>query len=479
MTDKLEYTNYNFMTSLKKSSKDGASSISQLFNTLVVQNAIRGFYAVTGKSQVEAIRFSLLFFIVLFSSIILYYSGNSKTFLQNRVYTYAACILLPILFFFYVSTKINAYTGSAILLGIFATGIAIALMLYAYSQMTATAALFFNFIVTIIVFFIVIIGLALTYNVFMNYINKQEGVTGFLLQLLFFIPCMLSDLIEWLFHQWQMTPNIIFVLFILEILFILLYYYLPKIMSAIMENKAKTILLSGVSYLDHKNTVASTDTMMKLFKMPHPNPTYLLKAPTANYNNFSISMWIYLNPQPFVPTVNANTSSNAPFEYTIFNYNSVLDGSGGLPKITFLYDASNNNRETYNIYFTNAPNTEIPDDPERLRNPEYPYGKYQMYLTNQRWNHFVFNYDRNICDLYINGYLERSMNLVNTLPKINEYIDFSGNMTSLQMTTGQDGGLYGAICNVEYYTTPLTNLEIITKYNLLMNANPPTYNTGI
>jgi hypothetical protein len=100
-------------------------------------------------------------------------------------------------------------------------------------------------------------------------------------------------------------------------------------------------------------------------------------------------------------------------------------------------------------------------------------------MTNQKWNHFVFNYDRNICDLYINGNLERSMDLTNSLPKINSYIDMSSNITSLQMSTGQDHGLYGAICNVEYYTEPLNKTEIITKYNLLMLSNPPIYNASI
>lgn len=446
--------------------KNSSSVSSNLFQTLVVDNLT--YMAISAKNfpRNEIINFVLLALIITFSSVILYYSTKNPTFLQNKVYTYATFIIIPVLFFFYMSTKIPSSSAYLIVLGIFATMAIIGLLLYTYSQMTATSMILFNLLFTIIIFLIVIIGLALTYNIFINYLNKQQGTLGFLIQFIFYIPCLLTDFIYWLFYQYKITPNIVFVLLVLEILFILFYIYLPKIMDRLLEKKGKYPILQGVSYLDKYKVVGTTENMFSIFKTPQPNPTYLLANPTSNFQNFSISMWIYLNPT----TISQN-------EYNIFQFNSVVPSPpnkevyGGLPKIDFFFDSKNHNRETYRIFYTNNPvlaneNGKIDDS-------------FEISITNQRWNHFVFNYDRNICDLYINGVLERSADLTKCLPIILPFIDMSANMTSLQMATGQDGGLYGAITNIEYYATPLTNLEIITKYNLLMFVNPPVYNTGI
>jgi len=47
------------------------------------------------------------------------------------------------------------------------------------------------------------------------------------------------------------------------------------------------------------------------------------------------------------------------------------------------------------------------------------------------------------------------------------------------MVVGQDNGqvnndsIYGSICNIVYYKNPMTNIDIINNYNLLMYKNPP------
>jgi hypothetical protein len=76
-------------------------------------------------------------------------------------------------------------------------------------------------------------------------------------------------------------------------------------------------------------------------------------------------------------------------------------------------------------------------------------------------------------DIFINGVLERSYTF-----KSNEIPIFDKNdiMTIGSGEIGekfQSNGLYGAMCNIVYYTKPLSQLAIIYNYNLLSVKNPP------
>jgi len=89
---------------------------------------------------------------------------------------------------------------------------------------------------------------------------------------------------------------------------------------------------------------------------------------------------------------------------------------------------------------------------------------YKFEIPKQKWNHIVFNYNNGSADVFINGTLERTLYFNGVNPTYNS--------TDL-VTVGDDNGINGAICNVEYYSTPLTQFQISSKYNLLMNKNPP------
>ena len=93
-----------------------------------------------------------------------------------------------------------------------------------------------------------------------------------------------------------------------------------------------------------------------------------------------------------------------------------------------------------------------------------------LQLSKVYLNNIVFNYNGNSVDIFINGALEYT------------YL-FSNDKPSFQKTdiivVGQDNGqvnndsIYGSICNVVYYKNPMTNIDIINNYNLLMYKNPP------
>ena len=140
----------------------------------------------------------------------------------------------------------------------------------------------------------------------------------------------------------------------------------------------------------------------------------------------------------------------------ILNYSNPTNdykGFGGNPKITFLNDE-------YNVYFSNNPKCESTSKYESNC-------MYKIRLQNQKWNNFVLNYYSNHVDLFINGILEKTYKFSDNAP-IYSNTD--------QVNIGELNGAYGSICNVVYYTAPLTKSQIATYYNILSVRNPPVLN---
>jgi hypothetical protein len=113
------------------------------------------------------------------------------------------------------------------------------------------------------------------------------------------------------------------------------------------------------------------------------------------------------------------------------------------------------NKDVYIIQFTNkrfdASNNRVEST-------------YEISLPNQKWNNFVFNYIDSKVDLYINGSLERTFEFTNNVPKY---------LPTDVITVGSNNGLQGAICNINYYKTPISSETIVSLYNLLFMKNPP------
>jgi hypothetical protein len=152
--------------------------------------------------------------------------------------------------------------------------------------------------------------------------------------------------------------------------------------------------------------------------------------------NYAISLWTFVNQR----THRTNKDVN------IFSYGS--DGSWK-PKIEFVNakdEYKDKFRDTYRVTFG-------------------PEQSFIIEVPSQIWNNFVFNYNGDFVDLFINGVLERS---AKCMPIYNNTTD--------QFITGEANGLYGAICNVTYYDKPLSIYEISSAYNLLNGRNPPINN---
>jgi hypothetical protein len=115
-----------------------------------------------------------------------------------------------------------------------------------------------------------------------------------------------------------MTSKVVYVLFFVEILLILLYVYVPKILNA-FDKKDGTILLENGAFLDIPKSIGSSK-LLQISKNNLENTN----LPIVYQTNFSFSMWIYLNIQP------TNFGSYTQ-EMPIFNFGD------GKPKIEVEY----------------------------------------------------------------------------------------------------------------------------------------------
>jgi hypothetical protein len=388
------------------------------------------------------IKNAIIGFIVIFIGIFLFTVADRPSALTSKTYIYTFTILIPILIaagIYFNFGKSSALVGSnMIILGlIIGLLVVIGGLFYLYSTMSTYTSYMVSAVINIILFLTIIIGLAILFKIFKNNIYKSDNSWyGFILAIIFYIPCLVSDFIEYILQQYKITPNIVFVLFIIEIILIICYIYVPMLINKVLVPKA-LVLQDTPIFLDAGEIVLSKSN--DVLNPIDPNDLSALaniaENPGSEFNkNYCLSMWIYMNPQ---------NTSNAAYanETTIFKYGS------NNPKITYQYDSSKH-LNNYTVYFSTGDNS-----------------KYTINAPSQKWNQFVINYNNNVADLFINGSLERSFPL-DTLKSNYNHTD--------QITVGAANGLDGAICNVTYSKTPLSQRQIANSYNLFANKNPPT-----
>lgn len=386
---------------------------------------------------------------------------------------------------------------------------------------------------------IILLLLAMIYQFLSNYLQKQTGWTGFIVRFIFYIPCLFTDFLKYILDEYNNTPTIIFALFILQILIILTYFYLPKLISLIMSQYSIQMLKEPVklntqttlkfpsniyNYYDRiellkknvqnnktqiKNnlngkmievnsdtesiteTIASYRALMNEAgcsaackdnylnmitqlteyniaisnEIERTTSAILLKGgadyPAKKTQNYSLSLWVNLNTQS-TSRIKKDTPTN------IFKYSSSPTSSSGHPMIAY----SNNEtvdakHESYVIYFEN-------DNGRSYQEMVDDGAIYLISLPSQKWHNFVFTYTDNKVDLFINGNLVKT-HLFSDIQR-NNLIEIDNNMYIGTPSVGNDlynYGVYGAVCNVVYYTIPIEMSTIIYNYNLCVVNNPP------
>lgn len=316
------------------------------------------------------------------------------------------------------STSTMSYYGK-IFSSIFTAGLLIAIIyfLFTLSSNYSDYSVYFMYILNIIIFFglITLIFKTLGIKNLADIGNDKPSWIKLIFKLFAYIPCLILQFIDFIKYQYSITTHPVIILLIGEIALIALYFILPSIMKIIYTHDSKQ-LLTEVENINQERKLASFQEVNFVDEK-------------FQYH-YAISAWIYID--SFPPETNPSYS-----EYT-----SILN-------------------------IGNKPNIEYNVEKNKLRIKMENQGKEEQILYEtkdfymQKWNNIIINYDGSVLDIFINN------NLVSTTPGT---VPYNGNTV---ITTGTTDGIYGRICNVNYYSNSISRGKINWLYNSVKNKNPP------
>jgi len=404
------------------------------------------------------LKYIVLIFIIFFFSLIIYFipggdeytwtdadgvkhtkiynKGSSAQTLKNQGSYYASIALFIILSCFYIFKFVASEYKRIVFIG---SGIIASLITFYYvfkkSGLYETKYIENSFYVLL-----TLIPIVLFYRSIKRHITNLDGWTGFILNFILYIPCLVDDFMEYMKGQFAITSNITYILLGIQVLLITGYMVLPSLLSSPLKGSAFPIM-NEANFLDSRKGLVDERqidfTVIKDVYGHNPHNPDLdkdlvkKKAFESGKNTFTLSMWVYLNQQ--------DTNISESCDLKVFSY-------GDHPTIN--YAGVENGKNKLNLKLNGGNNS------------------FEVNIESQKWNNIVFNYNGNTVDIFINGDLVKTHTVTNGLD-IKETDVFK---------YGSNDDLDGAICNIKYYKKPLTKYQIVNIYNVLNGQNPPINN---
>ena len=405
------------------------------------------------NESIETIKQNIpLFIVVLISIFILYQShlaSNDPYASTKNLMTYLFTIIIPIIAIFLYMVFVS-FDGPVISYIIGGTGIFVIVFAIGFWLLNSfiTKYIFNVYVLYAIYVLMALVLLSIAYNVLKKYLVKMNGWMGLLANLLFYIPCLVTDAIQYIMGDFYSTPRSTLILVGVEVALLMLYFYIIPFLKTKINTGAFP-LLKEPKFLDK---YVEIDREMKkekphMFEKPYYKPNTIYDEMNEDHQSkleirktYALSMWIYLNPMP-------PNKEGYDKETTIFKYSSNL--ANGHPKITY---KNVNGEDQFFLYFSGT-------------------GKpYKVKMPKQKWNNVVFNYKSDSVDVFINGKIERTY----TFSKKNIPKYSTKDVISIGPENGEEG-LYGSISNIVYYPYYLSKHQITSQYNLNFMKNPPYY----
>ena len=377
---------------------------------------------------------------VLLTCAILYFAANDSTAMTEQFYFYCIFGIFPAIIGVFLAAKL--FNGPIDINKFYFYGgtiFAFIISIYMFRRtMNPGSVKTASYVLSGLSFLVMIIGLAIIYRIFVRTIINTRGWLGFFLKFLFLIPCLVIDFLETVFAELKVAPKMVIVLFIFEILIILAYIYIPRI----TPSANSVVLLDKPRFLTNVHPIGKASQLfMDVDEVDNPS-----KEENTIRQNYSISMWIYINQH-------SNSFAAYSKETNVFRY-GYPNSSIGYPRVAYFNDVKDTNKSDKLIVYVN-------DGPGIL-----------LDIASQSWNQVVISYNKSAVNIFINGDLVKNELLSGERPEYNigDILEIGeGNNTFI------GGGLHGSICNVVYYKSPLTPFQVAGDYNLNRYRTPPTH----
>ena len=245
--------------------------------------------------------------------------------------------------------------------------------------------------------------------------DRPPSWSGLFIKLITYIPCLLLDLVDYVKNQYQITTKPIMIIFIIELLLIGLYLIYPWLVKQLLFHNSNQLLKDP--------TVLNKETNLGSFSdVNYVDDKFQYK--------YAVSGWVYID--SFPPETNSSYDT----------YTSLLN-IGDKPN--FLFNAAKNKLKIMLKTQGNIESILFETDEFRM----------------QRWNHILVNYDGSTMDIFINN------ELVSSTPGSIPY------NSNTMMTCGTHNGIYGGVCNVNYYKEAISRAKVNWLYSSVKNLNPP------
>jgi hypothetical protein len=406
----------------------------------------------------KLIQYIVAISIVIYLFFLMYFISKDKDALDKNYLLYMFALITPMVFMFLVLLS-NSQSSNVIIMSVACIVILLSFLAFSYFPnvfyVNQIYDSFFDYVeipgyskessflislgLKMIVILIAITALSIIYNLFLNS-AKQNKTFGFIINFIFFIPCLLSDFVEFILNEYNTTSNVVFVLFILEIIFLIIYFYIPYKLMKFSLSKGKSIIREP-TFLGETRILGGSELLVR-----NDDEVTRLEAKDKIINkNYALSLWISYNP--------LNVHKNDSIETPLFWYgkDSINTEKVGIPYLSYLHN------DVFIIKYTN-----------NIGDPINPYFISEIQLEPQRWNNIVFNYHNTKVDLFVNGILEKTIELGNGIPIYD--------MTNIFVVGSPNNKLHVALCNMLLFSEPLTISQVTNQYNLLKMQNPPVNN---
>ena len=269
-----------------------------------------------------------------------------------------------------------------------------------------------------------ILGLVYYYSKDKALFTNTNTWKGLITNIIFYIPCIYVDIIEWIKYQYKITTRTDVIMLCIAISLFLVGSFKDKIHDFLFRPKGM-LLLNEPVWLNNKTTLGSYLELNDIKDDSNESDD------KNNYKyNYAISAWIYINYQG--PNTNPSYTEYTPLLSYGNKPNILYNGLKNTLKITMQQGQDG----IKNVYKTTD-------------------------LKMNKWNHFLLNYSGGTLDTFINGELQASE------PGVIPYMEFD------TLVGGSDNGIHGGICNVQYFKRYLQIDTIRSLYTSFKDKTPP------